>query len=64
MRRDMNCIRFGAEPFCRFNGVVVSPEMDEKRARPVIEHVIVDGRDLDARSRCYLLAADGAVQPL
>ena len=46
--RDMNRVKPGPQPFRQFHGVVVGPEVDEERAGFVVEHVIVDGGDLDA----------------
>ena len=44
----MNGIQPGAKPLGQFHSVVVGPEMDEERARLVVEHVIVNRGDLDA----------------
>src|ERR1700677_2451171 len=48
VRSDMNSIQPGAKPLGQFHGVVVGPEMNEERARLVVEHVVVNRGDLDA----------------
>src|SRR5271166_2641682 len=48
IRSHVNRIEAGPEPLGQFHRVVVGPEVDEECAGLVVEHVIVDRRDLDA----------------
>jgi hypothetical protein len=47
-RSDVNGVEGGPESRSEFHGVIVRPEVDEEGAGFVIEHVIVDRRDLNA----------------
>ena len=46
-RSHVNCVKPGPQPLSESDSIVVGPEMNEERAGFVIEHVIVDGGDLD-----------------
>jgi hypothetical protein len=47
-RSNRNSVKSGPETFGQLHSVVTGPKVDEERAGLVVEHVIVDGGDLDA----------------